>query len=95
MRTGFIVITMTLALAFAGFALAPGAHAACEACDGPASGKHPRSIEKRATHRSYRTEPYPALPIYGAGLPGCYWRKMRLWDPDGQYFLVSRIQFCR
>jgi hypothetical protein len=27
--------------------------------------------------------------------PPCYWRKMRLWDPDGQYWLVSRIQFCR
>jgi hypothetical protein len=87
-----------MTLGFAGLALAglpSRAHAACEGCAGAASGKHPGSIKKRPLHRSYRTERYPAFPAYGVELPGCYWRKMRLWDPDGQYFLVSRIQFCR
>jgi hypothetical protein len=95
MRTGLIVITM--ALGFAGLMLAvpPRAHAACEGCNGAASGDHPGSVARRAIHGSYRTKRYPALPVYGVELPGCFWRKMRLWDADGQYFLVSRIQFCR
>ena len=95
MRTGLIVITMTLG--FAGLVLASPlrAHAACEGCNDAASDHHLRSVKKRSIHRSYRTERYPAFPAYGVELPGCFWRKMRLWDPDGQYFLVSRIQFCR
>jgi len=95
MRTGLIVITMTLG--FAGLVLAspPRAHATCEGCNGAASGRHTGAIKKRSLHRSHRPERYPALPAYGVELPGCFWRKMRLWDPDGQYFLVSRIQFCR
>ena len=95
MRTGFIVITMALGMAGLTLAGPPRAHAACEGCTDAASGNHPAAIKKRAIHRSYRTKLYPALPAYGVELPGCYWRKMRLWDPDGQYFLVSRIQFCR
>jgi hypothetical protein len=95
MRTGLIVITM--ALGFAGLMLAvpPRAEAACEGCNGAASGDHPGSVVRRAIHRSYRTKLYPPRPAYGVELPGCFWRKMRLWDPDGQHFLVSRIQFCR
>jgi hypothetical protein len=91
MRSGLIVITMTLA--FAGLAVTrpPHAHAACEACNDSALGNRPGAVVKRPIHRSRRT----ALPTYGVELPGCFWRKMRLWDPDGQYFLVSRIQFCR
>jgi hypothetical protein len=95
MRTGLVVITMTLA--FAGLMLGspPRAHAACEACNDADSGNSPGSVVRRTIHRSYRTKAYRAFPAYGVELPGCYWRKMRLWDPDGQYFLVSRIQFCR
>jgi hypothetical protein len=93
MRTGLVVITMTLA--FTGLMLGspPRAHAACEACNDAASDSRPGSVVRRTIHR--RTKAYRALPAYGVELPGCYWRKMRLWDPDGQYFLVSRIQFCR
>jgi hypothetical protein len=95
MRQGLIAITM--ALAFAGLMLGspPRAHAACEGCNEAASDNHPGSIKKRTVHRAYHTKLHPALPTYGVELPGCFWRKMRLWDPDGQYFLVSRIQFCR
>jgi hypothetical protein len=95
MRTGLVVITMTLV--FAGLMLgSPSrAHAACEACNDAASRNRPGSVVRRTVHRSYRTRTYRAHPAYGVELPGCYWRKMRLWDPDGQYFLVSRIQFCR
>ena len=97
MRTGLIVITMTLGLGFAGLVLAgpQRAHAACEGCNDAASDHHPRSVKKRSIRRSYRAERNPAFRAYGVELPGCFWRKMRLWDPDGQYFLVSRIQFCR
>jgi hypothetical protein len=91
MQTGFAAIA--LALAIAGFTL--GAHAACEGCTAAASDNHPGSVKKRTIHRAYRAGAYPAFPTYGVDLPGCFWRKMRLWDPDGQYFLVSRIQFCR
>jgi hypothetical protein len=93
MQTGFVAIA--LALGVAGFTLGapPRAHAAC--CNGAESDNHPGAVKKRTIHRAYRTRLYPALPAYGVELPGCYWRKMRLWDPDGQYFLVSRIQFCR
>ena len=96
MRTRLIVITIVLA--FAGFALAVGPRAlaaACEACTGTASGDNTGPVERYTIHRSHRAKRYPGPPIYGVGLPGCFWRKMRLWDPDGQYFLVSRIQFCR
>jgi hypothetical protein len=95
MRTGLVVITIMLGFAGPVLAGLPRAHAACEACNDAASGNGPGSIVKRTIHRSHRTKLYPALPVYAAQLPGCYWRKMRLWDPDGQYFLVSRIQFCR
>ena len=97
MRTGLIVITMTLGLGFAGLVLAgpQRAHAACAGCNDAASDHHPRSVKKRSIQRSYRAERNPAVRAYGVELPGCFWRKMRLWDPDGQYFLVSRIQFCR
>jgi hypothetical protein len=86
-----------MTLGFAGLVLAgpPRALAACEGCNDRTSGNHPRSVKKRSMHRSYRAERYPAFRAYGVELPGCYWRKMRLWDADGQYFLVSRIQFCR
>ena len=95
MRKGLIVITMTLG--FAGLVLAGPQrdHAACEGCNDAASDHHPRSVKKRSIQRSYRAERNPAFRAYGVELPGCFWRKMRLWDPDGQYFLVSRIQFCR
>ncbi len=96
MRTRLVVITMTLG--FAGLVLAgppPRVHAACAGCNNTASGNHPGSVGRRTIHRSYRPTLDPALPAYGVELPGCYWRKMRLWNPDGQYFLVSRIQFCR
>ena len=95
MRTGFVAIS--LALGIAGFALGalPRAHAACAGCTNPAPDNHPGVIKKRMIHRSYRTNLYPAFRAYGVELPGCFWRKMRFWDPDGQYFLVSRIQFCR
>jgi hypothetical protein len=95
MRTRLIVITITLAFAGLMLGVLPRAHARCEACNEAASGNHPSSAVRRTIHRSYRTKLYPALPAYGVELPGCYWRKMRLWDPDGQYFLVSRVQFCR
>jgi hypothetical protein len=95
MRTGFVAITLALGIAGLMLAGPPRAHAACEGCDEAASGNHAGSVKKRTIHRLYRTKLYPALPAYGVELPGCYWRKMRLWDPDGQYFLVSRIQFCR
>jgi hypothetical protein len=95
MRTGLIVITMTLGLAGLMLGGPPRADAACEACNDAASGNHPGSVGRRTIHRSYRTKLYPALQAYGVELPGCFWRKMRLWNPDGQYFLVSRIQFCR
>ena len=95
MRTGLIVITMTLGFAGLMLAVPPRAHAACEGCNDAASDHHPRFVKKRSIHRSYRAQLYPAFPAYGVEFPGCYWRKMRLWDPDGQYFLVSRIQFCR
>jgi hypothetical protein len=29
-----------------------------------------------------------------APVQGCYWRKVRHWDWDGQYWLVSRVQVC-
>jgi hypothetical protein len=29
-----------------------------------------------------------------APIQGCYWRKVRHWDWDGQYWLVSRVQVC-
>ena len=92
MRTGFVVITMTLALAGLMLGSPSRAHAACEACNDADSGSRPGHVVKRSFHRSYRTKTYRPLPVE---LPGCHWRKMRLWDPDGQYFLVSRIQFCR
>jgi hypothetical protein len=95
MQTGFVAIA--LALGIAGFTLGapPHTHAACAGCNGAESDNHPGAVKKRTIHRAYRTRLYPALPAYGVELPGCYWRKMRLWDADGQYFLVSRIQFCR
>lgn len=96
MRTGFVAII--LALGIAGLPLGappPGAHAACAGCTAAASDNDPGAIKKRTIHRSYRTDLHPAFRAYGVELPGCFWRKMRLWDPDGQYFLVSRIQFCR
>lgn len=30
---------------------------------------------------------------YGPGM-GCYWRKQRVWDWDGQYFVIRRLQVC-
>ncbi len=95
MQTGFMAIT--IALGFTGLVLSglPRAHAACEACNGAASGNYPGAVTSRPTHRWYRTKVHVVLPVYGADLPACYWRKMRLWDADGQYWLVSRVQFCR
>jgi hypothetical protein len=95
MRTGFVAITMALGIAGLTLGAPPRAHAACEGCNDTASDTHPGYVKKRTIHRSYRTKLYPALPTYGVELPGCFWRKMRLWNPDGQYFLISRIQFCR
>jgi hypothetical protein len=95
MRTGLIVITMTLGLAGPLLAGLPRAHAACVGCNDAASGDPTGAVERRPIHRSYRAKRRSLLSVYGVELPGCYWRKMRLWDPDGQYFLVSRIQFCR
>jgi hypothetical protein len=95
MRTGFVAITLALGIAGLTLGAPPRAHAACVGCTDAASDNHPGAIKKRIIHRSYRTNLYPAVRTYGVELPGCFWRKMRLWDPDGQYFLVSRIQFCR
>jgi hypothetical protein len=35
---------------------------------------------------------------YGPGYyygPGCYWRRQRVWDWDGQYWVIRRMMFCR
>ncbi len=95
MRTGFMAITT--ALGFAGLVLSGPSrvHAACETCNGAASGNYPGAVASHPFHRSYRAKVHVMLPLYGADLPACFWRKMRLWDPDGQYWLVSRVQFCR
>jgi hypothetical protein len=96
MRTWLIVITIVLGLGGFALPIAPRAHAAsCEGCNGTASDLDTGTVARRTIHRSQRAKGYRARPIYGVELPGCFWRKMRLWDPDGQYFLVSRIQFCR
>ena len=92
MRTGFVI---GLALGLAGLIVAgpPRAHAACEACND--AGAPGAAVAPRARHRSHRASVHSMLPYYGVDLPACFWRKMRLWDPDGQYWLVSRVQFCR
>jgi hypothetical protein len=95
MRTGFVAITLALGIAGLTLEAPPRAHAACVGCTDAASDNHPGATKKRKIHGSYRTRLYPTRGAYGVELPGCYWRKMRLWDPDGQYFLLSRIQFCR
>jgi hypothetical protein len=92
MRTGFVI---GLALGLAGLIVAdpPRAYAECEACND--AGTPGTAVASRAHHRSHHRSVHSMLPLYEADLPACFWRKMRLWDPDGQYWLVSRVQFCR
>ena len=37
---------------------------------------------------------YPPAPAYNGPSAGCYWRKQRVWDWDGQYVVVRRVQVC-
>lgn len=37
---------------------------------------------------------YPRAPAYYGPGAGCYWRKQRVWDWDGQYFVIHRVQVC-
>ena len=96
MRTGFVVIVIVLGFAGLVGPVAPGARAQCPTCnDATSPGQRSVVIVSRLAHRPYRTQVSTVLPAYWADLPACYWRKLRLWNPDGQYWLVSRVQFCR
>ncbi len=95
MRTGLVAITLALGCAGLGLAGPPRAHAACKACNDAVSANHSGGVARRTFSRSRHIKLDRGLPVYGVVVPGCFWRKMRLWNPDGQYVLVSRIQFCR
>jgi len=41
--------------------------------------------------------PYSYYYDFGPGTyygPGCYWRRQRIWDWDGQYWVVRRVLVC-
>jgi hypothetical protein len=41
--------------------------------------------------------PYSYYYDFGPGTyygPGCYWRRQRIWDFDGQYWIVRRVLVC-